>query len=103
MAHGARNRLSEEGEANVQAKERTGGGALSENAKKLLEKLVVLGEGDPKIAIEDDVLREAAGLGYLEYEQAAEELVVDALAESYTNDYANLKVRPEGLYMIRGA
>ena len=77
---------------------------ISENAEKLLGKLVALGQKREADAyVEDEVLWDAANLSYEEYVDAADELVVGGLAESKANasDFPFLRATPEGRGRIR--
>jgi hypothetical protein len=75
---------------------------LSENAEKLLGRVVLLGEEHPSGDVPWRVLVEATGLDAIEYEAAAEELVEVGLVESCDSDYAGLTATQAGKERITG-
>jgi hypothetical protein len=75
---------------------------LSENAEKLLGRVVILGEEHPRGDVPWRVLVDATGLDTYEYEAAAEELVGAGLADTDDSDYAVLTATPAGKERITG-
>ena len=75
--------------------------ALSENAQKLLGRVVVLAEQHPGVEVPDEDLWRVAEFDYEAYVEAAQELVGWGLVESHTSDFATLKATPEGIEMFR--
>jgi hypothetical protein len=75
---------------------------LSENAEKLLGRVVILGEEHLRGDVPWRLLVDATELGAYEYEAAAEELVEAGLAESYDRDYAGLTATQAGKERISG-
>ena len=77
--------------------------ALSENAQRLLGKVVVLGEEYPGGVVQDSLLWQAASLKYEAYVDAAAELVEKGLAKSLANAsyFPALKATNEGAERIR--
>ncbi len=78
--------------------------ALSENAQRLLERVVILGGEYPGGLVQDSLLWEAASLKYEAYLDAAAELVEKGLAESLADAsyFPALKATPAGTERIRG-
>ncbi len=76
---------------------------LSEDAQKLLGRLVVLEGQHPRGEVPDRILWEAAELDYEVYVDAAAELVAKGYAENPSGgrDYPFLKATPEGLEWVR--
>ena len=77
---------------------------LSGNARRLLERVVVLGQESPEGFVQDSDLWEAANLKYEAYVDAAAELVEKGLAESIpdASAFPALKATREGSERIRG-
>ncbi len=75
---------------------------LSEDAKKLLRQVVALKEQYSGGWVPDRILWEAAKLGPAAYDPAAEELIANQLAKSYSSDPATLKATSEGIKLARG-
>ena len=75
--------------------------ALSENATKLLRQVVALRRKYSDGYVPDHVLWEAAELGPAAYDNAANELVANNLAESHTSDPAVLRSTPKGMQLAR--
>ena len=78
--------------------------ALSENAQRLLGRVVILGGEYPGGLVQDSILWEAANLKYEAYVDAAAELVDKGLAESLADasEFPALKATPEGTERVRG-
>ena len=78
--------------------------ALSENAQRLLGRVVILGGEYPGGLVQGSILWEAADLKYEAYLDAAAELVEKGLAESLADasDFPGLKATPAGTERIRG-
>jgi hypothetical protein len=71
---------------------------MSEDAKNLLARVVVLGEAAPDGYVDDEVLWTLANLSYEEYVDAADELVKSGFVESKADASAfpSLRATPEG-------
>jgi hypothetical protein len=76
--------------------------ALSEDARKLLRQVVDLREQHSDGYVPDDILWQAAEIGPVAYDDAAEELTARNLAESHTSDPAILRATPKGMRLAGG-
>jgi len=76
---------------------------VSEAAETLLGRIVALGEEYPDRWVPDDVLWPAANLSYVDYVNAAAELVESGLAESQVDasEFPFLRAAPEGRERVR--
>ncbi len=75
--------------------------ALSENAERLLARVVSLGSEYPGGEVPDEDLWRAAEFDYEAYVEAAQELVGWGLVEIHTSDFATLKATLEGTERTR--
>ena len=76
--------------------------ALSQNAAKLLKRVVTLGRDHQGAEVPDRMLWEAANLDPDAYYDAAEQLFEAQLVEREGSDFAKLKATVKGMRPARG-